>query len=99
MNPQASLFISKNPHKVHQQSIGRTTHIQPSIVILIMDLTVRMFLLVIPDKRDQENQCWTNNNYRSYECDSIYKRSLFVNTSSPNQINAFHTLDYEVFAH
>ena len=57
MDPQASLFISKNPHKVHQQSIGRTTHIRPSIVILIMDLTVRMILQVIPDKKDQENQC------------------------------------------
>ena len=100
MDSQAFVFTLKNPHKITPTKYTKKSntytaiYCHPNYGPYFGD-----DVLVIPDKGDQENQCWTNNNCRSYECDSKYKRSLFVNTSSPNQINAFHTLDYEVFTH
>ena len=42
---------------------------------------------------------WTNFGYGSYECDSSYRKSLFVNTAGPDERNDFKVSDYEVFTY
>ena len=52
----------------------------------------------INDYCNKENSCFSKNNGTfGYECDPIYKSSLFVNTNKPNKTNFFSVLDYEVF--
>ena len=50
---------------------------------------------------NNKNGGWTNygNSDGSYECRSPLKRSLFVNTDEPDQINWFKVSDYEVFTY
>ena len=47
-----------------------------------------------------DNICYIGNNgTNGYECHSVYKKSLFVNTAGPNNRNYFSVLDYEVYTH
>ena len=47
---------------------------------------------------NRENACIINNDgTRGYECHPEYKKSLFVNTAGPDDLNRFSLLDYEVF--
>ena len=39
------------------------------------------------------------NSYSSYEYDSSYRKSLFVNTAGPDETNDFKVSDYEVFTY
>ena len=48
---------------------------------------------------NRENACIINNDgTRGYECHPEYKKSLFVNTAGPDDLNRFSLLDYEVFS-
>ena len=40
-----------------------------------------------------------NDGTKGYECHPQYKKSLFVNTAGPDNLNPFSVLDYEVFTH
>ena len=54
--------------------------------------------IYIRDNCNKENSCFiANDDNNVYECDSRYKRSLFVNTAGPNENNWFSVLEYEVF--
>ena len=54
----------------------------------------------IDDQCNRENSCSiANDGFFGYECDPIYKKSLFVDSNKPNSINYFSVLDYEVFSH
>ena len=54
--------------------------------------------IYIGDNCNRKNSCSIDNNGRKgYECDPIYKKSLFVNTAGPYEKNLFTILDYEVF--
>ncbi len=38
-----------------------------------------------------------NDGANGYECHPVYKKSLFVNTNKPDNINKFFVFDYEVY--
>ena len=40
-----------------------------------------------------------NDDNGEYDCHPIYRSSLFVNTSGPDERNSFSILDYEVYTH
>ena len=54
--------------------------------------------ILIGDKCNTKNSCWTSNNgNKGYKCHPKYKSSLFVNTNEPDKENMFSVLDYEVY--
>ena len=54
--------------------------------------------LFIGDRCNEEDSCYINNDgTRGYECHPIWKKSLFVNTDSCEEMNCFCVIDYEVF--
>ena len=40
-----------------------------------------------------------NDGTHGYECHPQYKKSLFVNTAGPDEVNYFEISSYEVFTH
>ena len=59
------------------------------------------FDICIYDNCNRDNGGWTGygNSDSSYECKSSLKRSLFVNTAGPDELNFFKVSDYEVFTY
>ena len=56
--------------------------------------------ICIRDQCNEEDSCSIRNDgTRGYECHPQYKKSLFVNTSGPDERNSFSILDYEVYTH
>ena len=55
--------------------------------------------IFIDDNCNRDEGGWTNYGNSSYEYDSSYRRSLFVNTDGPDQRNYFKVSDYEVFTY
>ena len=53
----------------------------------------------IDDNCNHDKGGWTNYGYGSYECKNSLKKSLFVKTAGPDQINYFKVSDYEVFTY
>ena len=45
------------------------------------------------------NSSINNDGTHGYECHPQYKKSLFVNTAGPDEVNYFEILEYEVFTH
>ena len=56
--------------------------------------------IYISDHCNRESSCSIDNDgTNGYECHSVYKKSLFVNTAGPDVKNLFTVLDYEVYTH
>ena len=56
--------------------------------------------ICIRDQCNEEDSCSIRNDgTRGYECHPQYKKSLFVDTSGPDERNSFSILDYEVYTH
>ena len=55
--------------------------------------------ICIEDNCNRYDGGWTDYGYGSYECNSSYRRSLFVDTAGPPQTNYFKVFDYEVFTY
>ncbi len=99
-DPEAFIFTLKNPHNVHPTKYNKKNNTYEAIYC---HPNYGPFfgddVLVISNKGNKENKCWINNNCGSYECDSKYTRSLFVNTNTNDHNNLFYILDYEVYTH
>ena len=54
--------------------------------------------ICISDNCNNGDNCYIQNDgSHGYDCHKEYKKSLFVNTAKPDQVNYFSVLDYEVY--
>ena len=101
-DPQALIFTLKNPHGVgptrflkkreSMEAIRCNPICGPVFGNTYSDIGIR-------DHCNEEQSCFVNTpNVMQYEYHPQYKSSLYVNTNSPNDVNYFSILDYEVFA-
>ena len=97
---KAFIFTLKNPHGVEPTRYMKREGSRCAIrcnprygPIFGSDIYIR-------DNCNREDSCIINNNGTSgYEYHPLYKKSLFVYTARPDEINNFSVLDYEVFTY
>ena len=101
MDDKAFIFTLKNPHGVpptrfmtkgNESGIWSYPSSGPSF------WGCNVININIGDKCNKLGRCWIKNDgTKGYECHPLYKKSLFVNTDKPNEINYFIIDDYEVY--
>ena len=58
------------------------------------------FYICIRNNCNEKNCCYIScYGTGGYECHPQYKKSLYVNTAGPDEMNKFSVLDYEVYTH
>ena len=102
-DPNAFIFTLKNPYAVEptrfmkRKESRSAIYCDPNYGPVFFDGKSSGSDLYIGDKCNDINCGTMNDGNRGFECHPKYKMALFVKTATPNIINFFGVMDYEVY--